>query len=159
MSVANSSGTRYDNSLFEEDVESQGSVRKANASPVNKQWQPEAEDIFIDWKNQPSGQTFTVDPSTGEAEEEADYKNGGEYIELDLTPEEIEEYAKGGFIIEDISVPSLNQMKNGGEPKRKKSRFVEGTYDPNETAGYELTEEEVNVPVKASAWGKAAIAY
>lgn len=37
-----------------------------------------------------------------------------EYFELDLTPEEIEEYAKGGFIIEDISVPTLNHMQDGG---------------------------------------------
>lgn len=43
----------------------------------------------------------------------------GQYLEdggitIDLTPEEIEEYAKGGYIIEDISIPSLNKMKKGG---------------------------------------------
>lgn len=38
-----------------------------------------------------------------------------EYMELDLTPDEIQEYAKGGYIIEDISVPSLNKMQDGGE--------------------------------------------
>lgn len=32
------------------------------------------------------------------------------FIEADLTPEEIEEYAKGGFIIEDVSVPSLTKL-------------------------------------------------
>jgi hypothetical protein len=45
-------------------------------------------------------------------------KKGGtsnNYIELELTPEEIQEYAKGGFIVEDISVPSLNQAQEGGE--------------------------------------------
>lgn len=42
------------------------------------------------------------------------YADGGEYFEMDLTPEEIEEYAKGGFIVEDISVPELNQMDEGG---------------------------------------------
>lgn len=45
----------------------------------------------------------------------------GQYLEdggitVDLTPEEIEEYAKGGYIIEDISIPSLNKMKKGGLP-------------------------------------------
>jgi hypothetical protein len=45
-----------------------------------------------------------------------------EYMELDLTPEEIQKYAKGGYIIEDISVPSLNQNKKGGEPKKKKRK-------------------------------------
>lgn len=82
-----------------------------------------------------------------------------DYVEAELTPEEIQEYARGGFIIEDISVPTLNQKQEGGEPKRKKTRFQKGTYDPNETAGYILDEQEVVVPAKASNWGKAAIAY
>ena len=38
-----------------------------------------------------------------------------DYVEAELTPEEIEEYRKGGFIVEDISVPSLNQMQTGGD--------------------------------------------
>lgn len=41
------------------------------------------------------------------------YQDGGEYLELDLTPEEIEEYAKGGYIIEDISVPELTKAQKG----------------------------------------------
>jgi hypothetical protein len=36
-----------------------------------------------------------------------------EYIEAELTDDEIEEYRKGGFIVEDISVPELNQAKKG----------------------------------------------
>jgi hypothetical protein len=49
---------------------------------------------------------------------------------------------------------------DGDEPKgRKKTKFQPGTYDPNETAGYMLDEQEVVVPGKASNWGKAAIAY
>jgi hypothetical protein len=43
-----------------------------------------------------------------------DYEDGG--IIADLSPEEIEEYRKGGYVIEDISVPSLNHMDDGGEP-------------------------------------------
>ena len=55
-------------------------------------------------------------------------KQTKEYFELDLTPEEIEEYAKGGFIIEDISVPSLNQMQEGGSPDPKTNFYtVEGS--------------------------------
>jgi len=45
-----------------------------------------------------------------------DYQEGGyadDSFELDLTPEEIEEYAKGGFIIEDISVPELTKAQKG----------------------------------------------
>lgn len=36
-------------------------------------------------------------------------QDGGNYIETDLTDDEIEEYRKGGYIVQDISVPSLNQ--------------------------------------------------
>ena len=46
------------------------------------------------------------------------FQEGGasnNYIELDLTPEEIEQYRKGGYIVEDISVPSLNRMQDGNE--------------------------------------------
>jgi len=35
-------------------------------------------------------------------------------IEMELTPDEIEEYRKGGYIVEDISVPELNQAQKGG---------------------------------------------
>ena len=37
-----------------------------------------------------------------------------EYIEAELTPEEIERYAKGGYVIEDISIPSLTKAQGGG---------------------------------------------
>jgi len=57
-------------------------------------------------------------------------------------------------------VKGVPQPQNNGEPKgRKKERFVEGTYDPNEMAGYITTEQEVVVPGEASAWGKARQAY
>jgi hypothetical protein len=36
------------------------------------------------------------------------------YIEAELTDDEIEEYRKGGYIVEDISVPFLNQRQKGG---------------------------------------------
>jgi hypothetical protein len=39
----------------------------------------------------------------------------GDYIELDLNPEEIQRYKDGGYIVEDISIPSLNQMRDGGD--------------------------------------------
>jgi predicted Zn-ribbon and HTH transcriptional regulator len=137
-----------------------------------------------------------------ELEQPEDFKQEEYNYVDDLTPEQIQEYARGGYIIEDVSIPSLNQKakggalltkkvtckecgwtwdaadggndmttchkcggqglvhaQEGGEPKRKKERFVEGTYDPNETAGYELTEKEVLYKQTASNWGKAAIAY
>jgi hypothetical protein len=37
------------------------------------------------------------------------------FIEAELTDDEIQEYAKGGYIIEDISVPELNTYAEGGE--------------------------------------------
>lgn len=43
------------------------------------------------------------------------------FMELELSPEEIEEYAKGGYIVEDISVPSLNRKQLGGLIKSGKN--------------------------------------
>ena len=34
------------------------------------------------------------------------------FIETDLDEDEIEEYRRGGYIVEDISIPSLNQMQD-----------------------------------------------
>jgi hypothetical protein len=39
------------------------------------------------------------------------FQDGGMY--MDLTDDEIEEYRKGGYIVEDISVPELNQAQKG----------------------------------------------
>lgn len=57
------------------------------------------------------------------------YQDGGEsddYIYLDnLSPNDIEEYAKGGYIIEDVSIPSLTKAQKGGifgRRKRKKEQ-------------------------------------
>jgi hypothetical protein len=47
-----------------------------------------------------------------------------EYIETELSPEEIQEYAKGGYIVEDISVPSLTKAQRGLFKKKDKQ-------DPN----------------------------
>jgi hypothetical protein len=45
------------------------------------------------------------------------YFQDGGYIETELTPEEIEQYKKGGYIVEDISIPSLNKFAPGGANK------------------------------------------
>ncbi len=46
--------------------------------------------------------------------DELDYNiNTGGYIELELTPEEIEEYKKGGYVVEDISIPELTKAQTG----------------------------------------------
>jgi len=61
---------------------------------------------------------------------------GGEHMELDLTPEQIKEYVKGGYIIEDISVPELTKASYGMITKaagklakvpKSSSAFVRGT--------------------------------
>jgi hypothetical protein len=38
-----------------------------------------------------------------------------DYIEADLTPEEIEQYRQGGYVVEDISVPQLTKAQTGME--------------------------------------------
>ena len=59
---------------------------------------------------------------------EPKYQDGG-FMELDLTPEQIQEYAQGGFIIEDVSIPSLNQKQKGGVPEDgivQRAEYAEG---------------------------------
>lgn len=59
----------------------------------------------------------TENPSIADPEEQTFLRNTegpANYIETELTPEEIEEYRKGGYVIEDISIPSLSQMQDGG---------------------------------------------
>ena len=46
-------------------------------------------------------------------DEYPEMQNSGIYMDGDLSQEEIDYYAKGGFIIEDISVPQLTQAQNG----------------------------------------------
>ena len=41
------------------------------------------------------------------------YEQGGEYIDAELTEEEIEELRKGGYIVQDISVPELTKAQKG----------------------------------------------
>jgi hypothetical protein len=43
------------------------------------------------------------------------------FMEMELNPEEIEQYAKGGYIVEDISVPELTQAQLGGLAKSAKN--------------------------------------
>ena len=74
-----------------------------------------------------------------------------EGIILDLSPEEIEEYRKGGYVIEDISVPSLNHMNEGGainkfvdggenDKDKKKRKWLRGT-----KKGLYVSEDDPNV--------------
>jgi hypothetical protein len=58
-----------------------------------------------------------------------------EYIETELSPEEIQEYAKGGYIIEDISIPSLTKAKKGGLVKAWKGLSVRANTVSNATRG------------------------
>jgi hypothetical protein len=41
------------------------------------------------------------------------------FMELELSDDEIQEYAKGGYIVEDISVPELSGYAEGGQPCSK----------------------------------------
>ena len=43
------------------------------------------------------------------------FQDGG--FVMDLSEDEIQAYKDGGYIVEDISVPQLNTMDNGGEPE------------------------------------------
>jgi hypothetical protein len=72
-------------------------------------------------------------PGADYVDEYPQMQDGGfykDYMELDLTPEEIEEYRKGGFIVEDISVPEL---QDGGEGAELNLDLPEQTVYANES--------------------------
>jgi hypothetical protein len=86
-----------------------------------------------------SGRKTLRDWTYGESIGMLQEQDGGEadYIELDLTPEEIEEYKKGGYVVEDISVPSLTRFTDGGN-KRKKKKQTESEDDFQFTSNTQL---------------------
>lgn len=60
----------------------------------------------------------TENPSIADAEGTSLLRNTegpSSYVETELTDEQINEYRKGGYIVEDISVPSLTRMQGGGD--------------------------------------------
>lgn len=71
------------------------------------------------------------------AEDLSQNKSGG-YIEVTLTPEEIDKYVKGGYIVEDISIPTLTKARNGRPVKSKKSTAKEKIKDKTVKEGYQL---------------------
>lgn len=81
------------------------------------------------------------------------------FINLELTDDQIEEYRKGGYIVEDISVPSLTRMQPGGlietaaqllkqaTPGNKVRSLIYSGIDP---AGYGLRKKLLNFPKELS---------
>jgi hypothetical protein len=92
------------------------------------------------------------------------------FIEADLDEDEIEDYRKGGYIVEDISVPSLTRMDDGGEKRKKRNRWKNVTNEnPNpeatrtpidpryieqnpDTAPYYLNQPEVALTPRGKNW-------
>jgi hypothetical protein len=63
------------------------------------------------------------------------YQDGGD-IELELTPEEIEEYKKGGYIVEEVddpSIPELSKAQPGGQAYTYSGR--PGSYYKKDSSG------------------------
>jgi len=54
------------------------------------------------------------------------YDDGGE-IELEIDEKDIDKYVKGGYIVEDISVPSLTRMDDGGERRKRRKNKTQQT--------------------------------
>jgi len=94
-------------------------------------------------------------------------QDGGQsdYLELELTPEEIEEYRKGGYIVEDISIPSLNNYQDGGEETdppadgiKEKVSYAEGETPEGFAQGMPVY-SEVTKKAEAPYWLEASREY
>ena len=102
---------------------------KPGMKPGDTTWM-EVKDHYLSNRSNSSNLTFNPDLQRFQ------YTPNEEYIETELTPEEIEQYQQGGYIVEDISTPELNQAQEGG-------RTYDG-YDPefDPYGGAPLTEHE-----------------
>lgn len=65
------------------------------------------------------GQDYNF-PNADYVDEYPQMQGGGIYMDGDLSQEEIDYYAKGGFIVEDISIPSVGGYRQGGALLTKK---------------------------------------
>ena len=70
------------------------------------------------------------------------YFQEGGFMEVELDDNEIEEYRRGGYIVEDISVPSLTRMDEGGE-KRKKRKNKEKNVEVIDSTEQPITPENI----------------
>ena len=86
------------------------------------------------------------------------FEDGG-VIELELDDDQIEEYRKGGYIVEDISVPSLTRMQPGGLIETAAQLLKQATpgnkvrsliYSGINPAGYGLKTKLLNFPKELS---------
>jgi len=75
---------------------------------------------------------------------------GGEYQELELTDEEIEEYRKGGFIVEELpmaqvgyNTPEYNQAYNKGQVTRYNPQT--DIYQAQDLPAFEMTAEDTRI--------------
>jgi hypothetical protein len=66
-------------------------------------------------------------------------------FELDLTEDEIQKYVKGGYVVEDISVPSLTRWDNGGEKRKRKNKNKDKEYET--VTSYEKAPESTYTPI------------
>lgn len=96
-------------------------------SPVHETFQHAVdEDRKIGWRpiTNVYGRNIATENPLIATEEQSFLRNiegPSSYIETELTDDEINEYRKGGYIVEDISVPSLTRMDDGGsKPKKDK---------------------------------------
>jgi hypothetical protein len=97
------------------------------------------------------------------------YQDGGEsddYVYIDnLSPEEIEEYRKGGYVIEDVSIPTLNQYQDGNEVNElppdgieERVTYAEGQTPEGFAEGMPIY-SEVTKKAEAPYWVKASREY
>jgi hypothetical protein len=52
------------------------------------------------------------------------FPKGQNYVDVELSDDEIKKYRDGGYVVKDISIPTLNTMDKGGEPKTTKKEGV-----------------------------------
>jgi hypothetical protein len=86
-----------------------------NADRDSENWQPmkPIDELRLEFTDEEILWMLQNISKNNDSAKELDVAAEGGSLELELTPQEIEEYAKGGFIVEDISVPELTKADLG----------------------------------------------
>jgi hypothetical protein len=124
-----------------------------NADRDSENWQPmkPIDELRLDFTDEEILWMLQNISKNNDSAKELDVAAEGGSLELELTPQEIEEYAKGGFIIEDISVPELTKANLGGVAKVA-SKITPGNalraslYKGVNPANYNILEKFTGIP-------------
>jgi len=139
MTLRNECGFKPDQVITEKDIEDCFKRKKEAGEALD----PDIEDLKGVTKGNKSIVNLLNDMvSVPTSQDDILYAKNGGAIEIEIDESDIDKYVKGGYVVEDISVPSLSHMDEGGE-KRKKRRNKEKNVEVIDSTEQPITPENI----------------